>query len=282
MIGAYWRLMRLDKPIGIFLLLWPTYWALWLANRGLPSMKLLVVFTLGTIFMRSGGCIMNDMADKDFDGHVRRTKLRPLASGELSLKQAFIALTMTLLLSASLLLFLNTLCFKLAIVGLLLTTIYPFCKRFLPTPQMVLGFAFSWSIPMAYAASLNRVPVDAFYLMLLTYAWIIAYDTAYAMSDREDDLTIGIHSAAIFFGRFDRLMIGVLQTLVTMLWLWVAAINHLSMLFYILLMPATLLFIYQQYLLKDREPGACFKAFLNNHYYGAMMWLAISFHKAFV
>lgn len=275
MINAYWRLMRFDKPIGIFLLLWPTYWALWLANHGMPPLKLLLIFSLGTVFMRAAGCVINDIADRDFDGHVTRTKKRPLASGELTVRQACAALMVMLLLSASLLFFLNKLVIILAMIGLLLTFIYPFCKRFLPTPQMVLGFAFSWGIPMAFAASQNTVPMSAIWLMLLTYCWIVAYDSAYAMSDIKDDLTIGIHSTAIFFGRFDKIMIGILQGAVTVLWIVIAKLYHLPMIFYGALTIATMLFVYQQFLIRHREEKACFRAFLNNHYYGLVIWLGL-------
>ncbi len=273
-MNAYLRLMRFDKPIGILLLLWPTYWALCLAG-GFHRPDILVIFTLGTVFMRAAGCIANDIADRRFDGYVTRTHQRPLATGELSLRQALCALFLMLMLSASLLIFLNIQCFYLAVAGCLLSLIYPFFKRFFQTPQLVLGLAFSWGIPMAYASLNQPISIRVIVLMLLTFFWIIAYDTAYAMADREDDISIGIHSSAIFFGRFDTLVIGLLQIAVTLLWIVIGFINQLSLVFYIFLILASLFFIYQQHLLKNRLPKQCFQAFINNQWYGLLMFIGL-------
>lgn len=274
-MNAYFRLMRFDKPIGIFLLLWPTLWALWLAASGRPPLSLICIFLLGTVVMRSAGCVINDIADRKIDPHVLRTKMRPLATNEVSLKHAVLLFVSLLLFSCTLLLFLNPLCFYWAIPGVLITVLYPYCKRFFAMPQLVLGFAFSWGIPMAFIAVLNTVTPSCFFLMLMTYCWIVAYDTAYAMTDIDDDIKMGVNSTAIFFGHAERLIIACLQGTIALGWLviaWYFKLNHFFYLFWCL---AMLLFLYQQWLLKNREPEKCFKAFLNNHWYGLVMWLAL-------
>lgn len=277
MLSASLKLMRFDKPIGIYLLLWPTCWALWLSNRGLPPLPHIVIFLLGTIFMRAAGCIINDIADRDIDPHVERTHARPLAAKVLSVKFALGLCIILLGLSASLLWLLPLRCFYLALVGLALTVIYPFCKRFFKTPQFVLGLAFSWGIPMAYAATLNRVPFEAYYLMGITWLWIVVYDTMYAMADKRDDLLIGVHSTAIFLGDADKWVIALLQFMILLGWLLFAITHAFSSYFYPFFVLASCLFIYQQWLIRDRVPSLCFKAFLNNHWFGFVMWLAILF-----
>ncbi len=272
---SFGHLMRLNKPVGILLLLWPTLWALWFASVGHPPLMLMAVFTLGTILMRSAGCIMNDMADRHFDGHVARTKNRPLVTGAVTLKQAIILFITLCLLSASLLLFLNVKVFYLAIVGVLLTVVYPFCKRFIKTPQLVLGLAFSWGIPMAFAATLNTLPFETVLLMSLTFAWIVVYDTMYAMADKEDDLLIGIQSTAIYFGQYDRVIIYLLQGFMAFIWLLLAYRFQLNQTFYTCWLFGLGLCVYQQYLIKDRDPQYCFKAFLNNQWYGLVMMLGL-------
>lgn len=267
--------MRFHKPIGIYLLLWPTCWALWLSSAGHPSLSTVFIFISGTILMRAAGCIINDMADRDIDPHVARTHSRPLASKELSVRYALTLCITLLACAASLLFFLPMMCFYLALIGVGLTILYPFCKRFIKTPQCILGLAFSWGIPMAYAANLNHVPVDAYYLMGITWLWIVQYDTLYAMADKDDDLKIGVNSTAIFFGDYDKLIILLFQSVITFAWLAFAITHHFGPVFYLFLCVASSLFVYQQCLIREREPNRCFMAFLNNHWYGFVIWMGI-------
>src|SRR5690242_2812296 len=211
--GAYARLMRLHRPIGTFLLLWPTLWALWLATRGHPSPKLFVVFVAGVFVMRAAGCVINDFADRDFDRHVARTKDRPLATGEVSVAEALMLFVILGLVALGLVLTLNPLCLKLACVGLVLAVSYPFMKRYTYLPQPYLGLAFGWGIPMAYAAATESVPAEAWVIFIANILWTTVYDTLYAMVDREDDLRIGVKSTAILFGRQDRVILAILQAL---------------------------------------------------------------------
>ncbi|KTD60229.1 4-hydroxybenzoate-octaprenyltransferase [Legionella sainthelensi] len=273
--SAYWRLMRFDKPIGILLLWFPTAWALWLANKGMPNFRLLAFFVCGTVLMRAAGCIMNDVADRNIDKHVMRTQFRPLTAGEVSLTEAFILLALLLLIALYILVQLPKNCFYLGVIALFISFIYPFCKRFLNAPQLVLGFAFSMGIPMAFVASNVSLNSEFFLLFLINFAWILAYDTMYAMTDKIDDLRIGVKSTAIYFASYDRLIIGLLQGLFHSLWLLWAIINQVNVLFYLLWLPASLILIYQQKLIYNREPQNCFKAFIVSVYYGALMWLAV-------
>ncbi len=275
MISAYCRLMRLDKPIGIALLLWPTLWALWLAYDGSPPFKVVIIFIVGSIFMRSAGCIINDIADRNVDGKVMRTCERPLVTGEVTLKQAIILFVILLALSASLLLLLKISIFIWAFIGALLAIIYPFCKRFLATPQFILGFAFSWGIPIVFIQAEKIISKEVLILMLANFLWIICYDTFYAMVDKKDDLLIGVKSTAIFFGKHTMKIIGLLQLIIAGLWLFIAHAFHLSMLFYIAYLFAQSLFIFQHFLASKHEREFYFKAFLNNNWYGLMMFLAI-------
>ncbi|NCF63106.1 MAG: 4-hydroxybenzoate octaprenyltransferase [Gammaproteobacteria bacterium] len=273
--NAYWRLMRFDKPIGILLLLWPTWWALLLAGDGRPSLRNILIFSCGVILMRAAGCVMNDIADREYDPHVKRTRLRPLASGELTLKQALGLFLLLMLLAFLLVLMTNVLTVKLAFVGALLASAYPFFKRFTHLPQVVLGIAFGWGILMAFAAEINSVPAIAWWLLLINAIWSVIYDTLYAMVDREDDLAVGIKSTAILFGRFDLLIIGALMVLmiislavmgvrIGLAWPWFAG-----------LLVATGLFTRQLYISRDREPKACFRAFLNNNWVGLSIFLGL-------
>ena len=267
-IDPYLQLTRLNKPVGTLLLLWPTLAALWLAADGLPPAGLVVVFALGTVLMRSAGCVINDIADRRLDGHVERTSQRPLAIGRLSTTAAFLTLAVLLALAATLLLFLNPLTRWLALVGVAIAAIYPLMKRWTYLPQVVLGAAFSWGLVMAYSAIQNALPATAGLLFIASMVWIVAYDTMYAMVDRDDDLKIGIRSTAILFGRQDRLMIGVLQatTLVTLLLFaeQTGARGGLQM----GLVAIAGLFGYQQYLIRRRDRDACFEAFRNNVWVG--------------
>lgn len=274
-ILAYCQLMRLDKPIGTLLLLWPTFWALWLT--GYPSLHYVIVFTLGVIAMRAAGCVINDFADRKFDSHVERTKHRPLASGRLKAKNALITFAVLIIISILLLLTLPPLSWLIACFALLTTLIYPFMKRYTNLPQVVLGIAFSWGIPMVYAASISSFPISCWLLFTANICWTIAYDTQYAMVDRNDDLKIGIKSTAILFGQHDKLIIGLLQLATLILFTVLAVTSQLSIMFYITLCVAAGLFIYQQRLIKDRERERCFKAFLNNNYVGLAIFVGILF-----
>lgn len=272
---VYKRLTRLDKPIGILLLWYPTAWALWLANMGAPSLKLFLFFFIGTVLMRSAGCVINDIADRDIDKHVSRTKLRPITSDEISVKESLLLLALLLLSASVILFFLPLGCFYLALIAIAVIFIYPFCKRFISAPQVVLGLAFSLGIPMAYVASGAYFNTDMWLLSALNFAWIVAYDTMYAMADKEDDIKIGVKSTAIYFAEYDRLIIGVLLLVLHALWLTLALINHVNVLFYPIWGIASFVLIYQQKLISQRMPQDCFKAFIVSNYYGAFMWLAV-------
>lgn len=274
-INAYIQLMRFDKPIGILLLLWPTYWALWLANDGIPSFHLLIVFTLGVILMRAAGCVINDFADRAFDGHVERTKNRPLPSGFISEKECKILFILLVIIAFLLVLTLNTLTLFLSVIAVILAFIYPFMKRVTHLPQLILGMAFGWSIPMAYSATLSTIPIEGWLLFIANINWTIAYDTMYAMVDKEDDLNINVKSTAILFGHFDRLIIGILQSSTLILFIIIAVMHPLLWRFYLLLAIAMAFFVYQQWLIKEREREQCFRAFLNNNYVGMIIFLAI-------
>jgi 4-hydroxybenzoate polyprenyltransferase len=275
-LREYARLMRLDKPIGTLLLLWPTWWALWLAKQSFPSWHLLIVFSAGVWIMRSAGCVINDFADRKFDGHVQRTRERPLARGAVTPAEAIGLFISLLAIAFVLVLTLNRLAIGLALIGAALATVYPFVKRFFHAPQLVLGLAFAWGIPMAYAATLNTIPNDAWVLFAACFCWIVAYDTMYAMADKADDLKINIHSTAILFGAFDRLIIAILQSAILVLLWIIAQLHQLSGLFYLTWCGAAGLFIYQQYLIRGRAPERCFAAFLNNQWVGLLVWMGIA------
>lgn len=268
----YALLMRLDKPIGIFLLLWPTLWALWIAADGAPDALVFIVFMLGVVLMRSAGCVINDYADRDFDPHVARTKQRPIAAGRVRPKEALILFVVLCLTAFSLVLLLNAFTIALSFGGALLAAIYPFMKRYTHLPQVVLGAAFAWAVPMAFAAQNNAIEPVAWTLFFATVLWAVAYDTMYAMVDRDDDVKIGVKSTAILFGKADKLIIGVVQVLVLAL-LWLAGEQAaLAWPYYVGLVIAAGLSGYQQYLIKDREPTRCFRAFLNNNWVGCAVF----------
>jgi 4-hydroxybenzoate polyprenyltransferase len=278
--SAYWRLMRFDKPIGILLLLWPTWWALLLAGRGLPSLRNVLVFTCGVVLMRAAGCVMNDIADRDFDPHVERTRQRPLASGEISLKQALGLFLVLMLLAFLLVLLTNPLTIKLAFVGALLAATYPFFKRFTHLPQVVLGIAFGWGIPMAFAAENASVPMLAWGLLAINTVWSVIYDTLYAMVDRDDDLAVGIKSTAILFGKFDILITGILMLVMVILLNAVGSWFELSWPWYVASLATALLFGRQLLSIRSRDRDACFKAFLNNNWVGLALFLGVLGHFA--
>lgn len=273
---AYHRLMRTDKPIGALLLLWPTLWALWVATPGVPPLWILAVFVAGVWLMRAAGCVVNDYADRKFDGHVKRTANRPLPSGQVTGKEARILFVVLVLLSFMLVLTLNTMTILLSVAALALAWVYPFMKRYTHLPQVVLGAAFGWSIPMAFAAVSESVPLSCWLMFLANILWAVAYDTQYAMVDRDDDLKIGIKSTAILFGRHDKLIIGILQVAVLALMVAIGRLNGLNWEFYWSVLVAGLLFAYQQKLIAKREREACFKAFLNNNYVGLVLFLGLA------
>ncbi|EBS6254454.1 TPA: 4-hydroxybenzoate octaprenyltransferase [Morganella morganii] len=272
---AYSRLMRTDRPIGSLLLLWPTYWALWIAARGVPDWHILIIFTIGVFSMRAAGCVINDFADRKFDGSVERTKNRPLPRGDVTEKEAKILFAVLVLVSFGLVLTLNTMTIWLSVAGLALAWVYPFVKRVSHLPQVVLGAAFGWSIPMAFAAVSESLPAECWLLFAVNIVWSVIYDTQYAMVDRNDDLKIGVKSTAILFGRFDKMIIGILQLMMILMLLWIGLMVNLSGIFYWSLLLAGALFVYQQRLMADRERDPCFQAFMNNNYVGFILFLGM-------
>jgi 4-hydroxybenzoate polyprenyltransferase len=273
--NALWRLMRFDRPIGILLLLWPTLWALWIAGDGSPSTKNILIFCTGVVLMRAAGCIMNDVADRDFDPHVERTRCRPLASGELTVREALIAFFVVMLLAFGLVLMTNVLTIKLAFAGAVLASTYPFFKRWTHFPQVILGLAFGWGIPMAFAAETGQIASVAWLILLINVIWSVIYDTLYAMVDREDDVSIGLKSTAIMFGRSDLLIIRVLKILMIALLVLLGLKLQFSWPWFAGVAIAGVLFARQQYLVRNRDRDACFNAFLNNNWVGVAVWTGL-------
>lgn len=274
-LGAYSRLMRLEKPIGIYLLLWPTLWALWIAADGVPHWHYILVFTLGTVVMRSAGCVINDFADRKIDGQVERTKTRPIPSGEVTGTEAIQLFFVLLGVAFLLVLTLDSQTVALSFIGVLLAASYPFMKRYTNFPQVVLGAAYSWSIPMAYMAVMADLPPDVWLIYFANVCWTVAYDTFYAMVDRNDDVKIGVKSTAIAFGDKDLLAIGMLQGLFLLFmyraalylnWHWPMAIAFLIVI---------LLFGQQLWSCRKKDRESCFKAFLNNHYVGLVIFIGL-------
>ncbi|MGL5336359.1 MAG: 4-hydroxybenzoate octaprenyltransferase [Enterovibrio sp.] len=274
-LRPFWQLARLDKPIGSFLLLWPTLWALFLAAGGMPRFELLGTFILGVFVMRSAGCVVNDFADRKVDGFVARTKNRPLPAGLVSSRQALLFFVALVVIAALLALTLNALAIVLSVAALMLAGIYPFMKRYMPLPQLVLGLAFSCAILIAYAAQTGGLSPVAWLLFVANSVWTIAYDTMYAMVDREDDRKVGIQSSALLFGRYDKIIIGLLQLATLLLLTWVGFLADLAPPFYWALFVAGALFVYQQWLLRDRLEQNCFQAFLNNNWVGMIVFAGI-------
>lgn len=274
-IDRYLRLTRLDRPIGIFLLMWPMLWALWLAADGVPPLLPLVVFLLGCVLMRSAGCVINDVADRRIDPHVRRTKARPLTTGEVSVVEALALFAGLCLAAFALVLLLNRLTILLSFVGAGLAVLYPFTKRATHWPQMFLGAAFAWAVPMAFAAVAGTVPAAAWLLFAATLVWALVYDSMYAMVDRDDDLRIGVKSTAVLWGRYDRLWIGVFQAIFLALLVASGAAFGLGPLYYTGLAAAAAIAVYHQWLISDRDRDACFRAFLHNHYLGMAVFVGI-------
>jgi 4-hydroxybenzoate polyprenyltransferase len=272
---AYSRLMRIDKPIGTLLLLWPTLWALWLSGMAIPPLSVLLVFVLGVFVMRAAGCVINDYADRNVDGHVKRTAARPLASGAVTEKEAKLLFAGLGLLAFLLVLTMNRMTILLSFGGLALAWVYPFMKRYTHLPQVVLGAAFGWAIPMGWAAVSESLPFVCWLVFLANICWTVAYDTQYAMVDRDDDLKIGVKSTAILFGRYDKLIIGLLQLAALGLMALVGILLHLNGAFYWSLLLAGGLFVHQQKLIAGRERELCFQAFLNNNYVGLVLFIGV-------
>jgi 4-hydroxybenzoate polyprenyltransferase len=274
-LTSYAYLIRLDKPIGTLLLLWPTLWALWLASSGIPNFSILIIFTLGTFLMRSAGCAINDYADRDFDRHVMRTQERPVTSGKISGKEAISVAVILALLAFLLIQPLNGFTKQLSVLALIVAFVYPFTKRFFVMPQAVLGIAFGFGIPMAYAAILDFIPFEAWVLFIGNIFWAIAYDTAYAMVDRDDDIRLGLRTSAITFGRYDVLAIGISYVILLISQLWVANIASLSNYFLIGWFAALACAIYHMKLVSSRKREDCFLAFRHNNWLGGFLFLGI-------
>jgi len=277
-LQAYAQLMRIDKPIGTLLLLWPTLWALWIAAEGLPDITVLIVFVIGVFVMRSAGCVINDFADRKVDGFVERTKHRPLPSGRATAREALMLFALLSLSAFLLVLSQNWLTIQLSVIGLFLAFLYPFMKRFTHLPQLFLGVAFSWAIPMAYAAQAGQLNSIVWLLFCVNVLWTIAYDTMYAMVDRDDDLKIGIKSTAILFGQYDKLIVGLLQLSSLLLLVWMGQLAELEGFYYVALVVVLMLFIKQQFAIKARDKAACFKAFLDNNWVGMVIFSALLFN----
>jgi 4-hydroxybenzoate polyprenyltransferase len=274
-IKQYCLLARLDRPIGILILLWPTLWALWVASEGKPDLLVFTVFTLGVVLMRSAGCIINDYADRDFDPHVERTKLRPIASGKVQPKEALIVFVTLCLTAFGLVLLLNNYTILLSFGGAFLAASYPFMKRYTQLPQAYLGIAFGWAVPMAFAAQLNNIPAAAWVMYLAVVLWALVYDTMYAMVDKDDDLKIGVKSTAILFGEYDRHIMAGLQLVIVVLLAAVGVMQKLGWPYYVGLMAAAGFSAYQQRLIFNRDKKLCFQAFLNNNWFGLAVFAGI-------
>ena len=275
-IEEYWELARFNRPVGTWLLLWPALWALWIAGEGQPNQKVLIVFVLGVIVMRAAGCVINDFADRDIDPHVRRTRDRPIAARRVSPVEALVLFAVLLAIALYLVTFLDLLTIKLAFIGAALTVSYPFVKRLFPMPQLYLGISFGgWSVPMAFAAETGKLPRVAWVLYIAAVIWAAVYDTIYAMIDREDDLKIGVKSSAILFADMDKTLIFVMQAMMIFALVLAGQNMHFGEWYYGGLTAAGLLFLYQQWLIRDRNPAGCLRAFLNNQYVGMVIFTGI-------
>ncbi len=280
-VRNYSKLMRVDKPIGLWLLLWPTLWALWLAGEGHPDQGLFVVFIFGVFIMRSAGCVLNDYADRKIDPYVERTRTRPIASGAVTPNEALILFTALGLIAVGLAAMLNRQAQILAIIAAALTVTYPFVKRYISIPQFVLGAAFGWAVPMAFAAQTGETPQLAWLVFGVALIWAVIYDTFYAMVDREDDLKVGVKSTAILFGDVDIFVIAGLQMLMLVALLLIGYRAGLGIWYYLSVLIAGALMAYHLWLARDRQPAGCFAAFLNNHYIGMVVFIGIVLHYTF-
>lgn len=276
-ISNYSQLMRLEKPIGTLLLLWPTLWGLWFAAGGVPPIGILLTFIVGVVVMRSAGCVVNDITDRHLDGHVARTKNRPLVTGRIKLSEAIVLFLFLSALAFLCALFLNPLTLGMAVIGLLITILYPFMKRITHWPQLMLGVAFSWGVLMAYTAINNNLSWEAIELFIIAFLWAVSYDTIYAMVDRKDDIKVGIKSTAVMLGRYDVIFVTLLHGMVLLGLLWFAREKQLGNLFYLAWFIAVAIVIVQTALIRDRDPEKCFKAFLNNHWFGAVIYFGVLF-----
>ncbi len=274
-MNAYIRLMRLDKPIGSLLLLWPTYWALFLSADGWPDLDILIIFTLGVFIMRTAGCVINDFADRKIDKHIVRTQQRPLATGEISSNSALVLFGLLLLIALGLVLQTNILTIKLSLIAVLLATLYPFTKRWTNLPQLVLGAAFGMSVPMAFSAQTGVVPLTAWLVFIATLVWTLIYDTFYAMADRDEDLKIGVKSTAILFAKYDQIIITLLQILLIIVFILIGNTFDLGLIYDFSLVIIAFFMIYHQFLLKKRQKKEYFKAFINNNFIGMTVFLGI-------
>jgi len=274
-MNAYFRLMRLNKPIGIYLLLWPTYWALFLSAGGWPDIDLLIIFTFGVIITRSAGCVINDYADREIDKHIARTRDRPIAAGEISPKAALLLFFALGLVAFVLVLLTNTLTIKISFIALALAVLYPFTKRWTNLPQLILGLAFAMSVPMAFSAQTGTVPASAGWIFLATVLWTLIYDTLYAMADRDEDLKIGVKSTAILFAKYDQIFITLLQILLMIVFIKIGNLFDLGAFYDISLIIILLFMIYHQFLIKKRQKTDYFKAFINNHFIGMTVFFGI-------
>ena len=274
-MNAYIRLMRLNKPIGTYLLLWPTYWALFLSAKGWPDIDLLIIFTLGVLVMRSAGCVINDYADRNIDQNIARTKDRPLITGEVSPKAALRLFVFLLIIAFGLVLLTNALTIQLSLIALALATLYPFTKRWTHLPQAVLGVAFGMSVPMAFSAQTGSIPVSAGWIFLATIVWTLIYDTFYAMADRDEDIKIGLKSTAILFAKYDQIFITFLQILLIIVFVVIGNLFDLGSIYYFSLVIILIFMIYHQFLMKKRQKKLFFKAFLNNNFIGMIAFIGI-------
>lgn len=274
-MNAYIRLMRLNKPIGTYLLLWPTYWALFLSAKGWPDIDLLIIFTLGVLVMRSAGCVINDYADRNIDQNIARTKDRPLITGEVSPKAALRLFVFLLIIAFGLVLLTNALTIQLSLIALALATLYPFTKRWTHLPQVVLGLAFGMSVPMAFSAQTGSIPVSAGWIFLATIVWTLIYDTFYAMADRDEDIKIGVKSTAILFEKYDQIFITFLQILLIIVFVVIGNLFDLGPIYYFSLVIILIFMIYHQFLMKKRQKELFFKAFLNNNFIGMTAFIGI-------
>ena len=274
-MNAYIRLMRLNKPIGTYLLLWPTYWALFLSAKGWPDIDLLIIFTLGVLVMRSAGCVINDYADRNIDQNIARTKDRPLITGEVSPKSALRLFVFLLIIAFGLVLLTNALTIKLSLIALALATLYPFTKRWTHLPQVVLGVAFGMSVPMAFSAQTGSIPLSAGWIFLATIVWTLIYDTFYAMADRDEDIKIGVKSTAILFEKYDQIFITFLQILLIIVFVVIGNLFDLGSIYYFSLVIILIFMIYHQFLMKKRQKKLFFKAFLNNNFIGMIAFIGI-------
>ena len=274
-MNAYIRLMRLNKPIGVYLLLWPTYWALFLSAKGWPDIDLLIIFTLGVLVMRSAGCVINDYADRNIDQNIARTKDRPLITGEVSPKAALRLFVFLLIIAFGLVLLTNALTIQLSLIALALATLYPFTKRWTHLPQVVLGLAFGMSVPMAFSAQTGSIPVSAGWIFLATIVWTLIYDTFYAMADRDEDIKIGLKSTAILFAKYDQIFIAFLQILLIIVFVVIGNLFDLGSIYYFSLVIILIFMIYHQFLMKKRQKELFFKAFLNNNFIGMTAFIGI-------